>query len=283
MQRGDCSVGLRFNASTFTASPTRRNPLRLRNILVNNYTQASIATIAERVGQIIEFPFEEEQAQSRDFVRVRVLLDVSKGLKNFKEVQTPNGSVVKIGIDYERIRKHCFQCQRLTHDKSKCLFIPSPALSATLEKNYAPTAPFTTDTEVESLNPISSTQHHQSPKLMIDAIKANNPQTFVLAQVNSLSDLPSGTSESGLPLVFSSGCFDASSSGSHLESLSHGKKIGSWVRKSKEKNVYVKKGSLGDSVSPSEDSLKRKGVDKGKGVVKYFKRDKDTVVPSEPS
>ena len=36
--------------------------IRLRNIPVNHYTQATIATIASRIGKILEFPFEEEHA-----------------------------------------------------------------------------------------------------------------------------------------------------------------------------------------------------------------------------
>ncbi|XP_020881896.1 uncharacterized protein At4g02000-like [Arabidopsis lyrata subsp. lyrata] len=258
--------------------------IRLRNIPVNNYTQATIATIAERVGQIIDFPFEEEQAQSRDFVRVRVLLDVSKGLKNFKEVQTPNGSIVKIGIDYERIRKRCFQCQRLTHDKSKCPFIPPPSLTVTLKEVSVSTSSFAQDKEVVApMNSPCSNQSQRSPKLLIDAIKASSSQTSLPDQVNLLPEFSSGTSLSGSSFVFSSGCLDASSSGSHLEEGTASKKPESWVRKSKEKKVYVKKGSIGASVAPSEVGLKRKGLDKGKGVAKHLKRDNDTVVPCEPS
>ncbi|XP_019088516.1 PREDICTED: uncharacterized protein LOC104724870 [Camelina sativa] len=96
--------------------------IRLRNLPVNHYMKETIREIAGCVGQVLELPFEEKEAQSKDYVRVKILLDVSKGLKIFKELQLPNGSIVKIGIDYQRIRKRCFQCQRLTHDKSRCPF-----------------------------------------------------------------------------------------------------------------------------------------------------------------
>ncbi|CAE6115924.1 unnamed protein product [Arabidopsis arenosa] len=32
--------------------------------------------------------------------------------------------MVSIGVEYERVRKRCFQCQRLTHDRSRCPFNP---------------------------------------------------------------------------------------------------------------------------------------------------------------
>lgn len=40
-------------------------------------------------------------------------------------METPTGEIVDIGIEYERIRKRCYQCQRLTHDKENCPFNPS--------------------------------------------------------------------------------------------------------------------------------------------------------------
>lgn len=83
--------------------------IRLRNILVNHYTEDTIKEIAE-----------QDKSQGKDYVRVRVLFDVSRPLKNSKAVQLPNGTMVSIGIDYERVSKRCFQCQRLTHDKPRC-------------------------------------------------------------------------------------------------------------------------------------------------------------------
>ena len=256
--------------------------IRLRHIPVNHYTEATIATIASRVGKIIEFPFEDAQAQSRDFVRVRVLLDVSKPLKNFKEVQTPNGLLVKIGVDYERIRKRCFHCQRLTHDKSRCPFIPPSASSVVIEETSIPSTVSCPSKQVEPPVESTTTLAIGFPKLMSDAIKANIPQPSLPVQMNLLSADSSSITSSTLPFVFSSGCCDASSSGLNMVSLVPCKKPRSWVRKSKEKKASVKGVEVGSSVDPLDDGLKRKTLEKGKGVVKYTKRAKDTVVPSEP-
>ncbi|XP_024006637.1 uncharacterized protein LOC112083138 [Eutrema salsugineum] len=92
----------------------------LYEIPVNFYTEVTIMEIAEEIGQVVEMAFDPEKPQSSGFVRVRVLFDVSQPLRNYKTVQLPDGKVVKIPIEYERVRKRCFQCQRLTHEKSRC-------------------------------------------------------------------------------------------------------------------------------------------------------------------
>lgn len=42
---------------------------------------------------------------------VKVLFDVSRPSQNKKEIQLPDGEVVYIGIEYERVKRRCFQCQ----------------------------------------------------------------------------------------------------------------------------------------------------------------------------
>lgn len=98
--------------------------IRLRNIPVNYNTAETIQEIAEHIGQVTHVAFDPLKPQSRGFVRVRVLLDTTRPLKNNRKVQIPTGEIVDIGIEYERIRKRCYQCQRLTHDKERCPFNP---------------------------------------------------------------------------------------------------------------------------------------------------------------
>ena len=74
--------------------------------------------IASYVGKVIDFPFNEDEAQIQDFVRIPILFDVSKRLRNSREIELLSDSMVKFAIDYERIRKRCLHCQRMTHDKT---------------------------------------------------------------------------------------------------------------------------------------------------------------------
>ncbi|CAD5318426.1 unnamed protein product [Arabidopsis thaliana] len=94
--------------------------VRVRNILVNYYTEDTIKEITSCIGEVKEVVMDSEKSQVQDYVRVRVLFHVANPLRNNKEVQLPFGEVVTISFDYERIRKRCFLCQRLTHDKNRC-------------------------------------------------------------------------------------------------------------------------------------------------------------------
>lgn len=99
--------------------------IRLRHIPVNYNTADTIKEIAKHFGQVTHVAFDPLKPQSRGFVRVRILFDVNRPLRNTREVELPTGEVVSIGIEYERIRRRCYQCQRLTHDKDRCPFNPS--------------------------------------------------------------------------------------------------------------------------------------------------------------
>jgi len=91
--------------------------IRLYNTPVNYYTKETIEEIAKCVGKVLEIVLDLDKSQVQDYVRVRVLFPVANPFRNAKEVQLPTGEMVTISFDNERIRKRCFRCQRLTHDK----------------------------------------------------------------------------------------------------------------------------------------------------------------------
>lgn len=64
--------------------------------------------------------FDPSKSQSKGFERVRILFDVSRSLRNTKAVTERYGETVQVGIEYERMRKRCYQCLRLIHDKQRC-------------------------------------------------------------------------------------------------------------------------------------------------------------------
>lgn len=97
--------------------------IQIYKIPMNYYTKDTIMEIAEEAGQVIELLFNPDKPHVNEFVRVRVLHDVANPLRNSKTVQFPNGKIVKILIEYEKVKKKCFQCKRLTHEKSRCLII----------------------------------------------------------------------------------------------------------------------------------------------------------------
>ncbi|XP_010513742.1 PREDICTED: uncharacterized protein LOC104789794 [Camelina sativa] len=99
--------------------------VRIRHIPVNYLTVDTIKEIAGHIGRVTDIAFDPLKPLSRGYVRVRVLFDINKPLKNRKELKIPSGEVVEIGFEYERIRKRCYHCLRLTHDKLRCPLLPS--------------------------------------------------------------------------------------------------------------------------------------------------------------
>ncbi|KAG7585782.1 hypothetical protein ISN45_Aa02g011310 [Arabidopsis thaliana x Arabidopsis arenosa] len=143
--------------------------IRLRNIPVNYYTKDTIEEIAECVGQVLEVIFDLEKSQVQDYVRVRVLFPVSNPLHNSKEVQLQPGEVVSISFDYERVRKRCFQCQRLTHDKNRSSFKPSTSILSPSRNLQG---------KEKQQDVVSQERDHfkinsDGPKLLVDAMKSS--------------------------------------------------------------------------------------------------------------
>ncbi|XP_023644242.1 uncharacterized protein LOC111832136 [Capsella rubella] len=87
-------------------------------------TKETIQEIAEHIGTLTDVAFDPLQPLSKGYVRARFLLDVSRPFRNNRILQTPTGESVTINIEYERIRRRCYQCQRITHDKERCPFNP---------------------------------------------------------------------------------------------------------------------------------------------------------------
>lgn len=78
---------------------------------------------------------------------------------------------MKIRIDYERIRKRCFICQRLTHDKLNCPYNSLGPSSSNLEKTLDhPIKPNKSKDKEPKDKVIKANQVHP-PKLMAEAIK----------------------------------------------------------------------------------------------------------------
>lgn len=86
---------------------------------VNYYTVQAITALGEQIGQVLEVAFDPVNVQIQEFVRVKVLFDVSRPLRRSKVVNYKGGST-KVHFEYERVQKRCYECQRMTHEKDFC-------------------------------------------------------------------------------------------------------------------------------------------------------------------
>lgn len=257
--------------------------IRLRNIPVNHYTEDTIKEIAESVGQVIGMDFDPEKAQSQDYVRVRILFDVLKPLKNSKELQLPNGYVVKIGIDYERIRKRCFQCQRLSHDKASCPFNPLNSKPSEVANSDLVSKDSIKGKEIDLTVNLQNKMDFGLSLLPADILNHNPIFEESLALDNLQKASLAGNSftetTSDLNHAFSMGSF----SGVSVKQKNPCRKPRSWSRKPKSSEDMTSVDLLEkDNDYPSEGILKRKAQDKGKGLSKCPKKYANTVVPDEP-
>ena len=95
--------------------------VRIRNIPVNHYTVEAIAALGDLIGRVDVVACDPDMPQTNDYVRVRVLFDVSRPVRRSKVVNLPKGGgSATIWYNFERIQKRCHHCQRLTHEKDKC-------------------------------------------------------------------------------------------------------------------------------------------------------------------
>lgn len=94
--------------------------VQLINIPGNYRTLKAIRVLGGFAGKVIEVAFDPQRAQSREYERVRVLLDVSNPVRRSKVVNLPSGEQTIVRYDFERLQKRCYTCQRLTHEQEKC-------------------------------------------------------------------------------------------------------------------------------------------------------------------
>lgn len=94
--------------------------IQMWNLPINFYTELAISTLGEQIGRVIEVAFDPSIDQVQEFVRVKVSFDVSRPLRRAKLVNLPKGGTANVFFEYERVQKHCYECQRMTHENDVC-------------------------------------------------------------------------------------------------------------------------------------------------------------------
>lgn len=94
--------------------------VQIWNLPVNHYTVQAITALGELIGQVKEVAFNPDEPQLQGFVRVKVMFDVSRPLRRYKDVFMKNGEKTTVTFQYEKIQKRCYECQRLTHERDVC-------------------------------------------------------------------------------------------------------------------------------------------------------------------
>lgn len=92
--------------------------------------------LAKDIGKVREIAYDPKVSQRSDYIRAKVLFDTSKPARDEKVLNIKDADPVIISYEYEKIRKKCFHCFQLTHEKPQCPM---------LKKNYKKPIPAITD------------------------------------------------------------------------------------------------------------------------------------------
>lgn len=94
--------------------------IRLLKLPVNNLTLKTTRAISHPIGYVKDIEFDPTKPHLYDYVRVKVIIDLQQPVRDTKSVNLAKGGSFKVDVEYERIRKKCFHCFRLSHEKQRC-------------------------------------------------------------------------------------------------------------------------------------------------------------------
>lgn len=76
-------------------------------------------SLGDFLGRFLEYDESNRASVWREFMRIRVELDVNEPLKRFKKLKF-NGKLISVSFKYERLQAFCFLCGKLGHTESFC-------------------------------------------------------------------------------------------------------------------------------------------------------------------
>lgn len=79
--------------------------MQIKNIPVNHYTKEAITAIGELIGHVDTVAYDPTKAQRQDFVRVKIILHVSKPLSKFRILNLWGGIQHTVYFYYEKVQK----------------------------------------------------------------------------------------------------------------------------------------------------------------------------------
>lgn len=72
------------------------------------------------IGEFLEYDVKNSSNHLRQYMRIRVLLNVTKPLKRQKKIKRPGGDTLTVRFKYERLGNFCYYCGILGHIEDYC-------------------------------------------------------------------------------------------------------------------------------------------------------------------
>lgn len=94
--------------------------IQIYDIPVGYFFENTGKLLGNFIGQFLEYDPKNSQAIWRDYMRVRVCIDVRLPLKRYKKINLAGGNSVKVIFKYERLPIFCFNCGIIGHMDRFC-------------------------------------------------------------------------------------------------------------------------------------------------------------------
>lgn len=79
--------------------------IQIWKLPINFYTTAAITALADLIRKVLLVEFDPDAPHIQEFVRVKVLFDISRPLRRAKIVNLPGGKSTSVHFEYERVQK----------------------------------------------------------------------------------------------------------------------------------------------------------------------------------
>ncbi|KAL8544615.1 hypothetical protein ACS0TY_005006 [Phlomoides rotata] len=125
------------------------HPLQVPLLWVNFWVHVCdlpLGFFSERIGQqlgdfmgrFVEYDESNRSSNWRSFMRIKVLVDVTKALKRGKCIKKADGSVFVVSFKYEKLNQFYFVCDRLGHTENFCEVVFNAPEGEDVRRDWGP-------------------------------------------------------------------------------------------------------------------------------------------------
>ena len=95
----------------------------MRGIPLIYVCEETVMEIAQELGEIVHLDFHEATTTQIAYIRVRVRFGITDRLRFFQRIIFDSGETATIRFQYERLRRICSSCFRITHNRGITVLI----------------------------------------------------------------------------------------------------------------------------------------------------------------
>jgi len=97
--------------------------VQVRGIPLPYLSELTMSFIAGTLGPVLELDFNQDTSTYVAFIRVKIRLVFTDRLRFFRRVRFESREGAMIGFEYEKLRRICTNCYRITHQVNNCPFL----------------------------------------------------------------------------------------------------------------------------------------------------------------